>query len=102
MSASRILATRVKFKQWECYISIDHYFTGNEAIQLYDVESGEPVLTASVNIPDHRLAAGTIAIKNYSENEGIFDILVKAKIVSEPLYYVKSGFVTIPICDLLV
>jgi len=42
-----------------------------------------------------------IFIKNYSENKGILDDLIRLGIVSNPIGHVTSGFVEIPKCKLL-
>jgi hypothetical protein len=42
-----------------------------------------------------------MAIKDYSENAGLLQVLIDAGVVSEPVGYVRSGFVEIPVCDLL-
>ena len=55
----------------------------------------------SVN-PSETLEKGYVAIKNWSENKGILNTLVRKGIVSVPNYFIKSGFVDIPICKLLV
>ena len=36
-----------------------------------------------------------------SENEGVLDALVEAGYVSKPIDWVRTGFVTCPICKLL-
>lgn len=54
----------------------------------------------SVNV-DCELQENEIAIKDYSENDGVLNDLVKMGIVSEPVRFVQSGFVNIPICKLL-
>ena len=75
------------------------------ALQLYspdpDLQNAlTPYMTASVNVghadPDE------VAIKDYSENEGILKAMVEAGIVSEPVRTVQSGFVEIPICKVLI
>ena len=47
------------------------------------------------------LKTGEVAIKDWSENEGILDFLVQNKIVKEPHRFVESGYVKIPICELI-
>ena len=37
------------------------------------------------------------AIKDYSENEGIFEALKKQDIISDPVRYISSGYITIPV-----
>lgn len=93
--------TTVKFLDWDCTVAFAKYGNGRFAIQLFDAETHEPIATASVNLPFEPLASDEIAIKDYSENEGILDALVKAGVVSTPLRFVESGWVSIPICHLI-
>lgn len=95
---------KVKFENWDCIIKFPKYRNDRTAIELVnDVPPYfETVLIASVNLPDEEIGEDEICIKNHSENEGVLDCLVKAGIVSEPIRYVDSGFVQIPICKLLV
>lgn len=74
------------------------YSDGSKCLQI--TGDGEDIATASVNIG--RLPEGLIAIKDYSENEGILAWLIENKIVSEPIAHRESGYVNIPICKLLV
>jgi hypothetical protein len=60
------------------------------SIQLYEQETGEPFMTASVNMPDEYLTEDMVCIKNYSENEGILDVLINAQIVL-PLDLIQPG-----------
>jgi len=92
---------QVKFKMWDCDVRFHTYSNGRPAIVLIDAEDGSPIATASVNVPEEKLAIDEIAIKDYSENEGMLEVMVYAGIVSEPVRKIKSGFVTIPICKLL-
>jgi hypothetical protein len=78
----------------------DYQFGLGTAIQIYDRAERECVCTASVNVGG--LESGHIAIKDYSENEGILAWLIENKIVSKPVRFVGSGYVEIPICKLLV
>lgn len=41
-----------------------------------------------------------IAIKNYSENEGLLEQLIEQKIVTHPHRFIGSRFVNMPICKL--
>jgi hypothetical protein len=92
---------KVKFKEWDCFVAFAQYGNGRTAIQLLAVEDRVPIAVASVNMPDESLEADEICIKDYSENEGMLECLMKAKIVSAPLRYVESGWVTIPVCHLM-
>jgi len=94
---------KVQFRQWKCEVKVAKYQTNNRtAIELVDAEDGEPVAMASLNLPNEPMNKNEVAIKDYSENEGMLRCLVRAEIVSEPLRIVQSGFVSIPICKLLI
>jgi hypothetical protein len=93
----------VKFHNWTCRLQFGKYINGRTAIQLYDSTDGDLVATATVNVEDlEHLGEDEVIIKNYSENEGILDVLVDAEIISKPLYQVQTGFVQCLICKLLV
>jgi hypothetical protein len=96
-----MMMQKVKFKQWDCVVAFAQYGNKRTAIQLLAADDNTPIAVASVNLPDEPMEADEIAIKDYSENEGMLDCLVKAKIVSTPLRFVESGWVTIPICHLM-
>lgn len=86
----------VKFKGWDCKVLLTKYpSSGRPAIVLNDAATGERVAVATVNIHSVYLAEGETLIKDYSENEGILDVLVRAKIVSPPSEWVPTGFVKV-------
>lgn len=63
-------------------------------------EPGEEWGTLTVNT-DTKLAEDEVSIKDYSEGEGNLRTLVDAGIVfPNPVYYITSGFVQIPVCRL--
>ena len=72
---------------------------GNPGLQLRS-EDGEPLLTASVN-PDHKLPDGCIAIKTWSENEGVAQDLRDAGIIGSLVDQLPSGYVVINVYELL-
>ena len=92
----------IKFQKWNCNLTFSKYLNDRTAIMLIDADDGSPVAIASVNLPETAMDDDEIAIKDYSENDGILEILVENKIVSEPIRFVKSGYVEIPICKLLI
>ena len=104
----------ISFKWWKCCIKFGRYSNGRIAMQLYNDESlhegeyaSEPgtmlIATATVNVVDlEKLADDEVLIKNYSENEGMLECLIKAGMISEPLGIVRTGFVTVARCKLLV
>ena len=91
----------VKFKQWECSLAFGEYQNGRTILFLNDNATLEDVLCASVNLPDEAIGSNEIAIKNYSENEGVLDVLIEYKVVSKPKRYVNLTHVSVPICELL-
>lgn len=91
----------VKFKKWECSLAFGEYGNGRTALFLTDNATLEDVLCASVNLPDEVIGSNEVAIKDYSENEGVLDALIKHKVVSKPKRYVNLTHVSVPICELL-
>lgn len=92
----------MKFQNLEHTIEYNTYANGGTVIQLYaDYGEGylEPSYTASVWIPG--INEGEVAIKDYSENQGILEALVDAGIVEEPHRYEFSGMALIPVCKLI-
>ena len=93
----------VMFRGVQLHVSFSHYYDNQRtAICLGDIETGEPYATATVNIPDIPLGPTEVLIKDYSENAGILGALERAGIVRRTGRCVHSGFVEIPVCELLV
>jgi hypothetical protein len=78
------------------------YRNGQRAIEMIDEADGAPYAVATVALVDEQLSADEVAIKNWSENQGVLESLIENEIVSAPIRYVSSGFVQVPICKLLV
>lgn len=74
------------------------------AIKYESLENGYPgqECMATVNIPDEPLENDEVIIKSYSENEGIYDLMVAAEHISPAVRYITTGFVTCPVCKLLI
>jgi hypothetical protein len=95
------MAIQVLYKGWECDLDFGKYGNGQTAITLFDLEDGEPVSTATVAVRDS-IGSNEVVIKDYSENEGMLEVLQKAGVVSEPKRVISSGYVDLFVCDLLV
>lgn len=76
------------------------YRNGRPCLSI--VSGGETLCVASVNLPDAIIPDGYIAIKDYSENEGVLKSLQANGIVNGVWGYIRSGFVAIPIVKILV
>ena len=98
---------KVKLKmyseEFDCMVHYDKYQEGNgHRIDLIDVSDGIPVATATVNVPNVKLEKNEVIIKNYSENEGIYDALIEQNIIKKTSKAVKiSEFITAPIATLV-
>jgi hypothetical protein len=78
--------------------TLKRYNNGQTCIQLIDTADGFPFATATVAVENDLLKEEEVAIKDYSENEGVLDTLLAHNIVEEPHAFIQSGFVKIPIC----
>lgn len=83
----------------ECYGQAMNYQGGELAIQVFDKETTEPMVTATVQL-GHKLEKNQAFIKDYAENTGILDALRGAGIVSKIVGYATSGFTRIPLCEI--
>jgi len=94
---------KVKFKQWNCILEFGQYKENDRiAISLVEEETGEDVATVTINLDKVSLSDNEVIIKDYSENEGVYEALVKAEIISRAKRYIHSGFISAPVCDLLI
>lgn len=82
-------------------VHFSRYASGNLRIDLRDAD-GFPFATCTTDLPGKRLTSQVAYIKDYSENIGVLDLLIRNKIISEPLGYMPSGYVRIPMCRVLV
>lgn len=94
---------KIMFNDFKCLVNTqDTYLNGAIAIQLYEEGTGEPVAHATINVMQGLIKQDEVVIKDYSENEGMLEALVKAGVVSEPLRFIPiSGFVNAPVCKLI-
>ena len=91
----------VKFKGWECIIEGGYYTKPKtrKALILHDL-NGSPgdtfVACATVNLPNIDCKENEVFIKDYSENKGIEEALIKAKVIhSAPVSTVSTGYTTV-------
>lgn len=90
----------INYRGIKCTVKFAQYINGNTAMFLEDADTSEPIITVSVN-PDIELDESTMAIKNYSENEGVVEeLLLENVIVGESIISIPSGFIEIPVYKL--
>ena len=92
----------INFNGYKLSINKKKYSNGRIALQLIDTEDGFPFASATVNIPEAQIADDEVIIKDYSENAGILDCLVKHQIISSPISRFNTGFVIVHVCKLLI
>ena len=86
------------FDEWTCYLEVRRYATnGNVSLVLFDVADGTPIAKATVNtavvLPDTH-----VAIKHYSENEGMVEALLAADIIQgAPTARIPLAFDSVPV-----
>jgi hypothetical protein len=90
----------VKFQQWNCTIGMRSYQNNRIAILLNDADDFSPVAVATVNIPSEALAQDEVIIKDYSENTGMTEALVRAGLIHRPHRMVEAGFTVADVCRL--
>lgn len=89
----------VQFRDWTCTVMKHRYSNGRVALSLVDEEG--PVATATVNLPDVPLGKNEVLVKDWAENRGMALALEKAGLVKPTGQTVRSGFVEVPVCELL-
>jgi hypothetical protein len=92
---------KVMFLNELCTVKFSKYHDGNTCIDLI-CENGEPMARCTVLVNGYPMAKDTVLIKDYSENEGILRGLEAAGVVRDTGMRVRSGYVEIPVCKLLI
>lgn len=67
------------------------YADGSTAIEIID-DNGQPQLKATVNMAPEKPAEGCVFLKGWSENEGIIEALVNARVVGLTGRKVRAGY----------
>ncbi len=92
---------KVRYKEWDCQVKLQHYANDRLAIQLI-TEQGEPVAMATINISFVPLAADEVLIKSYEENDGMLECLSEAKIIEPTGMTIRVRHNVAHVCKLLV
>lgn len=86
-------------KTYKGHIEKATYPNGRLAVVLHDEESGYAKL--SINVPEYKnIAEGEFVFKNYSENEGLYEEMLRLGVIKPTGKYASSGYVSCPICTL--
>lgn len=88
------------FHNWTA--SKEEYMNGRVAIEYVNTIDGEPECTATINLPDEQIEDDEVIIKDYSENEGLYDMMLQAGHIGPAIRYVQSGWISAPVCKLLI
>lgn len=82
----------------DCYFKLGTYPNMNMAIQIFNEEGC--IATCTIN-PDVHIQAPLVAIKNYSENEGMDKELIRLGLIKDKVVKtVPCGFIDVPIYEL--
>ncbi len=93
--------TRVRFNGFACIPTFHRYAQGDAiAIRLVDAEDGQAVATATVN-PTVPVPTGCVAIKDWSENEGMLAACIAAGLVADTGIRIRCDYASAPLCRLL-
>jgi hypothetical protein len=104
ISKTRIYYCDIENWRGNVFLRKDKYLIGGRTrLEFYDVkDSRKLVFIATTNMPEFDIPEDCTAIKSYSENEGVLKFLQDNKIVGEVLYFIKSGYVRIPVVKVLI
>ena len=99
----------VNFRGYKCKVVKAQYSNNKTALQLIaaedneeqEVAKGDPIAIATINIPEVNLEPNEVIIKNYSENIGMLEALIEAKVVKPTSKTITTGFVICPVCELV-
>ena len=95
----------VQFKDWRCKLYLASYSDGNTALSMYDTEDGSAIACVSLNLvpvePELLDDRALIYLKDYSENEGMLDLLIDEGIVERTGRYRQSGYIEAPLVRII-
>lgn len=80
-------------------VFVNKYGNNRPAIYIADTD-GLPFMIATLNVPERPLEEDEVVIKNYSENEGIYDWLLERNIIQPMIGSHQLAYNRAPICVL--
>ena len=97
-STSRKITIRFPFGEKELLVKREKYPNGNIALVAYDGDGEYATLSVNTEMLLGEDGDDLVAVKNYSENEGVAVSLYANGIISEPLFWLPIGLTRVPIC----
>jgi len=89
----------MNYEQYKAVVVRSKYMNNdNLALMLIDEKDGSLITKITVNT-EEKLPEGFGYVKNYSENEGIMEVLQEEGLVKEVLGYKQMGWVTVPLVE---
>jgi hypothetical protein len=82
----------VTFNDEKCGIIVSSYASGHIMMHLVSCEDGTPYARATLNINNVPVIPYMVVIKSYSENDGLYEALLKAKIIKPCERKMAIGF----------
>ena len=90
---------KMSYKQYKAVVVRSKYVNNdNLALMLIDEEDGSLIATITVNTED-KLPEGFGYVKNYSENEGIMEVLQKEGLIKGVFGYKRMDWATVPLVE---
>ena len=86
----------------EASIREDRYiYNDSVSLTLFDANADELLCVATVMIMGYKQAPGCVFIKNWSENEGVYEALFAAGVVGTIIRKIPAGFIEAYECKYL-
>lgn len=90
---------KMSYKQYKAVVVRSKYMNNdNLALMLIDEKDGSLITKITVNT-EEKLPEGFGYVKNYSENEGIMEVLQEEGLIKEVFGYKQMGWVTVPLVE---
>jgi hypothetical protein len=87
-----------RYRGIQVTVSKFKYSDGKVALTMIDKKEGIGIMKITINMDG--INKNEVAIKNYSENEGIYVWLLQNQIVKPAHRYTRLNYVAVPVCYL--
>ena len=91
----------IRFKEWNYRVRFNRYTNNDRLAILLVTEAGDPLLTATVNVPCYPLGDDEVMIKSYAENAGVLECLTDAGIIAPTGKTLEVGHAIAHVCRFL-